>query len=436
VVLAVTDLADRPLPSTEVRWALETSGGRTAGGENVTDQGGLAAVAPSIPDRPGPFVLEVGARWAEGGPVALQGFAAPEPVELTLPDRIVEFRSGRIGPGAEPGFAALTLADSLGQVRVVSVHLEASGRPVAGQSDRISGSSPRLGLLDHRGLRRDRPVVVVRDRWVEIGPAGALLAHPHVPLPPARGKDPVDVHPAGPCDPATDAPGLLVTYAGAGVVGFYDAEGQAVDAIPRDLGVLASGCVSDQGGSQARMLVVEGSEVGLQLSTKVGNAHLFRDWLAVNVGMGFAPALGGEPAVLLGVQLAVNDFVVSRVSLARGGDGFGFETVGIDSPPEIPFSTVGGDLDGDGVLDVAALFRRRGQPGDPARYALWVVSGRVHRGTRIAGVLPVGEAGFRAPQLMLIDLDGDGADELLVGERSGFERGTSPTRILRFDLDD
>jgi hypothetical protein len=434
VVLAVTDLLDRPLPSTPVRWAVEAGAGRAASGENVSDQAGLAAIAPAIPARPGPFVLEVGARWADGGPLALPGFAAPEPGVLTVPGRIVEYRAGRVGPAAEPGVVGLTMADATGQVRVVALHVGAAGAPVVTESAPIAGSSPRLGLLDHRDARRDRPVVVVRDRWVEVEPGGALRAHPHVPLPPAQGKDPLDVHPAGPCEGSAGGPQLLVTYQGAGVVGIYDAEGQAVDAITRDLGVLASGCVSDQDGRLSRLLVVEGAEVGLQLSTRIGATHLFRDWLAVNVGMGFAPPLAGAPGLLLGVQLSVNDFVVSRVSLVRGVDAFDFETVGLDSPPEIPFATEGGDLDGDGVLDVVALFRRRAAPGDPARYALWVVSGREHRGRRIAGEALVGEAGFRAPTLMLLDLDGDGAEEVLVGERSALERGLAPTRLLRFDL--
>ena len=89
------------------------------------------------------------------------------------------------------------------------------------------------------------------------------------------------------------------------------------------------------------------------------------------------------------------------------------------STPAAPFEPAAGDLDGDGTVDVTGLLV--GPPADggtnPDTFVLLSL-GRTLNGplAHVSGVL--GPLDLCNPQVWLQDWDGDGTDDLLVGERA------------------
>jgi hypothetical protein len=437
VIMKVTDRAGVALAGTDVLWSVEGAGGLASQGQGVTDGEGKLGVRPALPPQPGPFLLDVKVRWAPRGPPLVTGFVAPTPEAVTLVGRALELRAGRVGPGGAPGFVALLKTDTPREVQLAFVYRGPAGNLLEVYSPKIPGAGAGLGLFDFRGDVQDRVVVVTDQSWVEVAPDGILTNRDYRPPVAALGRTPRRILPTGPCLASPDSPQVLVTY-DANAVGFFDLDANLVGGFSQNLDVVASGCVADQDGADIRTLVIDGGvQVGLLLAAEISpNLYVTLPWVAVASGTGFSPPVGDTPRLLLGTQLNVNDFVVSRARWAREGESLELEMQGLDGPPEIPVANQGGDVDGDLALDVMSLYGTQAQQGVPVRWSLWGVLGRTHRGIRMSGSFDLGEERRTNPTLMLLDLDADGVDDVVVAERDDPLQpvGANTTRVEVYSM--
>ncbi len=419
VVVTIVDFLGQPLPGADVRWQVVGASGEGPIGRSTSDGEGRVSIDVQLPTRAGPFVLDVRVRWAEDDEVPIPGFVVPAPEVHSIEGRVIDVRGGRIGPNAEPGFVALTSGGLPGTRRVVFVWRAANGDLQMRYSQSVNGFDAVIGLLSN-STGRERPVVVTESEWYEFTPDGApLFSTVYEPPAGAVGAAPFSIHPAGPCVDDAMGPFVIVSY-DAPDAAIYDATGLRVASFGGRIDTVSAGCVSDDRGGLVRMLVLNQPNLGLVVAAELEpNMFALREWYAISSGMSFSPRINGSDALLLGTQLSVNDFVVSRLKVARTEDGFELVMAGLDSPPAPPVRNRGGEIDGDEALDVVSLFTRpRVDTFEASRYAVWSVLGRETRGRRVAGDfdLPVPE--LVDPELLLVDIDQDGADDIIVVERT------------------
>ncbi|MBK6685657.1 MAG: hypothetical protein IPG45_14400 [Deltaproteobacteria bacterium] len=442
IVLRVTDARsadpeagqDEPLLGVDVRWQVVGSGGSGASGEAVSNAMGDVAIMPALPTRAGPYQLDVKVAWAESPPEGVSGFVSPPPEQVRIPARTLAYQAGRIGPNGEPGLAAL-LVDQLRSVKVALIYRSPSTGEILQQiSDSIAADAAVLGLLDVPGRNRDRPVVITRTSWLEVGADASLIprATYQAPISPPRRAVPF-----GDCS-ATRAPELLVIYGSLGdTVSVYEDDGTRRTGFAGGIDVLASGCVADQTGTEFRTLVIDDLiNGGLQIAAEL-QPSMFAglQWFAVAFGMSFVEPLGDSPGLLLGTQLLVNDFVVARLGLDRlDDDRFELSEIGLDAPPSVPQANRGGDLDGDRNLDVVSLFGRPSGLGQPVQFAVWAALHATLDGRRLAGEFDVGQPTSRAPELFVLDLDLDGIDDVITAEMNGEDAGATSTAIEIYSM--
>jgi hypothetical protein len=418
VSIDVRDVFGAPLAGIDALYSIEGAQGTGASGRVSSDGQGKLMISPELPARPGPFVLDVRVRWADT-PVILGGVIAPIMEPLQLSGRVFGYRTGNIGTMREEGFAAV-VAESLASERILVVFEDSmTGMREQNLSEPIVGLiAPVLGIIDFAGRGRDRVIAVNDGAWYEIGPDGSLAERTAYSNPPGT-TIPVSVMTTGPCTGSgpMDVPRVLIEFAES-IVGEYSTEGVLEGAFPlnADADVVASGCVSDQNNKINRTLVIGfPGGIGVLPAVPEGMEFLVASWFALPSAIAFSPALGDGRRLMFGTQLSVNDIVVSRVSLARGIDSLEVVTEGLDAIPAVPLTTVAGDMDGDELVDAVSLFRRQtGENEQPL--AIWAVLGREHRGRRISADVNLGTTGLRDPQLMLVDIDRDGLDDVLLGE--------------------
>ncbi|MEQ9502542.1 MAG: hypothetical protein RIT81_37070 [Deltaproteobacteria bacterium] len=420
VVVTIVDFLGQPLPGADVRWQVVGASGEGPIGRGTSDGEGRVSIDAQLPTRAGPFVLDVRVRWAEGDAAAIPGFVVPPPTIDAIEGRVFDVRAGRIGPNGEPGFVALKDGDLPRTRRVVFVYQVPGGALQMRTSQAINGTVAALGLLSPT-TGRDRPVVITESEWYEFTTDGApLFSTAYEPPPGALGAAPLAIHEAGPCTDDADGPYVIVSY-DAPNAAIFDATGMQRGEFGGRLDTISAGCVSDEKGGLVRMLVLNQQNIGLVVAAELTpQQYALREWYAIASGMSFAPSINGSERLLLGTQLSVNDFVVSRLKIERTGPG-AFELVmaGLDSPPAPPVRNRGGEVDGDGTLDVISLFTRpRVDAFEPPRYAVWGVLGREARGRRVAGDFDLPMPELVDPELLLVDIDQDGADDIVIVERS------------------
>lgn len=440
IILQVSDALGAPLPGVPAEYVVDGAGGPGAFGSQNADDSGRISITPNLPDRPGPFVLDVRVRWAKSGPIWLPGFLLRPAEVVALPGRTLDFRSGRVGPMAEPGFVALS-SDGRGSSRALLVFEDGrsstrkilSTPPVAG--------SPLLGLIEDSAGGRDRAILVSRDAWSEVTPEAELLARPTYSRP-AQSGAPRRVLARGGCRPEEkNTRGAFVELEG-GMVGEYSDEGALVDAFSLSddptfsVELLASGCISNQDGSLERTLAVGvGSGIGVYLAIFGGpDDFLLAPWFALPSAIAFAPRAEGRPGWVFGTQLDVNDIVVSRATIERRADDAAVRIQGLDPVPAVPISIAAGDIDGDGQVDVLSLVRQSDEAGLD-HLILSGTLGREHARRRVTGDVdlgPLAPTRIRAPTLLVVDLDRDGVDDVLIAETSPSASGTeSRLELLR-----
>lgn len=436
VTITVTDFRGERLGGADVRWQVIGPGGPSDIGRATSDGDGRVSIAPDLPGIAGPFVLEVRVRWAEQAPEPIPGFVVPNAEVMELSGRIFDVRSGHVGPNGEPGFVALAGTDILGSRRLIFVYRASSGGELltrVGQS--VPAVSAALGLLDVPGEDRDRAIMVTDDAWYEYTTDGQpLRSDAYEPPPRARGAAPLSIHPAGGCPVPSTGPSVVISY-DAEDAGIYEQNGLLTIAFNQRIEALAGGCVTDEKGTPTRMLVLNQRDIGLVVAAELTPAQFaVREWFAVPSGMSFA-RVDARTSVLLGTQLVVNDFVVSRLTIQRTmADQFDLVMQGLDSPPAPPTRNRGGKIDDDELLDVVSLFTRPRFVGEPARYALWAALGVEHRGRRIAGDFDLPQPELIAPEMMLLDLDQNAKDDVVIVERSAFDLLATTARVEIYSM--
>jgi hypothetical protein len=426
----VTDLDRRPLDGVEVRWEIDGAGGSGSNGSTATATSGRALILPDLPVRPGPFVLDVAIRWAEQDPEPVTGFVHPRARVGTLPARVYDYRGGLVGPNAEPGFVALIDGTALGTYQVAHVYQNAAGEMEKRFSEDIATSLPQLGLIDpENGGERARAIVVGIDDWTEVGVDGALTPRVYS----SQGLAPVAIEMSGSCEPGSP-PQIFISYE-LEAIGIFNAEAEG-ELFTAFVDLIASGCVTDEVAGLRRILILEDFERDLFVGALVGNEFIGQYWLAVPNGIGFAPSIGSSTdSLLLGTQLSVNDVVISRYVVRSGQMNLMLVERGLDSPNGLPLFTDGGDIDGDELLDVASLLDQRVTIDDPPRFAIFSALGRMREGKRITGDFPIASsATLRDPEMILVDFDRDGSDDVVIAERTAFEPAGVETRFEVYEM--
>jgi hypothetical protein len=437
IALRVRDVLGRPIAGVAANYSVEGVAGTGSSGQTTTDESGTSSITPALPDRPGPFVLDVRVRWAESSPLFLSGVIAPMAESLTLPSRALDYRAGSIGGNRERGFVAL-LADTPGSVTVMAVFQNAlTGIREMNESNPITGAGvPRLGLIDYSGRGRDRMIVVGDAGWFEVGADGSL-AQRNVYQSPPMTTQPLRILTDGACIGARpeDEPKVIIEFREQ-IIGVYSTEGELIDAFAlgddplNPIHLIASGCVTNERNTLERVLVAGfANSIGVfplveYVEAKRPNSMLPRflntTWFALPQALAFAPPLGDGRRQMFGTQLAVNDIVVARASISHplrdqarntGEETFDIIVEGSDKIPNVPLATTAGDIDGDKLVDAVSLFQR-----NETNLAVWAVLGREHSARRISADVDLGTAGLRSPQLMLVDIDRDGFDDILLGE--------------------
>jgi hypothetical protein len=424
----VTDLDERPLAGVEVRWEIDGAGGSGSNGAVTTSKDGRALILPQVPTRPGPFVLDVATRWAETDPAPVTGFVHPIPAVGTLPGRVYDYRGGPIGPNAEPGFAAL-IDGGPGAYKVAYVYQNSEGQLQTRISQDVITSAPQLGLIDPRDDgERARAFVVGIDDWTEIGIDGSLTPRTYT----SPGLLPVAVEMSGSCEPGSPQQ-VFISYE-ADVIGIFNDQAQGALFQDFDLDLIASGCVTDEVAGDRRILILLDFDLGLIVGALVGEDLIGQYWLAINSGVGFARELGlGGDGLLLGTQLSGNDIIISRNVVRSADDTLRLVERDLDSPNGLPLSTDGGDIDGDGLLDVVSLLDARVTIDDPSRFTIFAALGKVRGGKRITADFEIASSAMlRDPEMILLDLDRDGSDDVVVGDRTGLE--IIPPLETRFEI--
>ncbi|MBI3181677.1 MAG: hypothetical protein HYZ28_06005 [Myxococcales bacterium] len=397
-----------------------------------TTRAGTAELALKLPPRAGPFLAEVRPKWWDGRVAAVPGVLVRAPVIRPLPAAAADFRAGRVGQGGTPGIAVLALPGA-GEAAVLQLIRDSSApgglREVPPKAS-IPGPA-KLGMMDFPGRDRDVPVLVSARpcpggsgaTWVEVQPDGA-----HTPkcfTPPAAGVEPLALLSTHECLAAkeTGAPRVVAIMEG-GTSGLYRPDGTlerplfpGQPLLPR-----ASGCVASEDGASYRLWLLrhlgDTSGVGLTAALEQPGGRLFGPlpWRGLELGVDFPGPLEDSPRPFLATQLQGNSFTVSRVLAGVQEELPWFRILSADPVPAMPVATRGGDIDGDGHLDAVSLLEMGRQPQETAGWALWVSSAKQHRGQHIAG--PVNLEGLRLqrPWLGLIDLDEDGADDIVLGD--------------------
>jgi hypothetical protein len=192
--------------------------------------------------------------------------------------------------------------------------------------------------------------------------------------------------------------------------------------------VMESGCVSDQTTEEKhRVLVLSVDHNGQEENELVIDSYGALSSVelpALISDVGFSPALGREPAMLMVSHLGVDGPELSRLKIRLMGSGQEplLEEVTRDHLIGAPISVGGGDIDGDGIIDVVGLIPVTFS-GETAQFYLQATLGCEHRGKRVSGLMLVGSSfgSFVNPRIWLTDFDGNGVDDIVLVKLDGHE---------------
>ncbi|HTM23462.1 MAG TPA: hypothetical protein VL172_23225 [Kofleriaceae bacterium] len=416
VTATVVDARGQPLIDAEVRFTVLGPAAEDSDGAAATDDRGRAVLAPQPPTLPGPQALDVRVRWNRVTTDSLLGFGAPPTWFATpipgdsddLASADATYAVGAIGPAGEPGFAALGRVASGGGKQVLLAWYDGADF-VTVTSPTINGALA-IGLVRGAADSRDRVVTLTATQWIEIDPAGTLDTH----VSPDIGRPATRIVPAGNC---TGQPldTILVSFSD-DTLELFDAGRNVVsDAtftdLPSGARIAGSGCVSATGDADLhRTIAYSSGTAKLEIRTDLDGGRSGQ-LAALAQGVGFAPPLGGE-AHLLASEVEVDGVRLSRWRLVPlGGDQLELEKVTDDGSVAPPLSTRGGDIDGDGQVDVVALLNF-GDRDAATLFRVRVTLAVPHQGGRLSG-LSQSEA-LSKPRLLLHDFDGDAIDDVLI----------------------
>lgn len=423
----LVDFRNEGLADAEVRVRILSPAGVSAVETTRTDGDGRWVILAAAPIVPGPFVAELRARGGADDATRLSGFIIPPIETRTLPGDGVDHRAGRVGPNGKPGVVSLIRTET-GKLRASLLYRDGAGGFTEVQSPELQGTIGALGLVLRPNRARDLPVVVTEAGWWSVEEDGTLTRSANYVLP-LFDPNPVSVEAFQDCD---SDPVIVVSYA-QGLTRFHDEAGsRTLDFGANAFSVFAAGCLTNELGGETRLMVANEPGSGLVLIAEdPGNPFLVRGWVAWTQGMGFARAEDGTK-LLVGTQLLVNDFVISRARIRFSGpDVFDITTYDFEQPPHLPVFNLFGDISGDGKQDTLALLDASEVPGDGTDFELWASLGGTVEGLTLRGAAPVEpeSAPLKDPRLMLVDLDEDGVKDAVIAERS-----TTSRRVLIYAL--
>ncbi|RMH38863.1 MAG: hypothetical protein D6689_18205 [Deltaproteobacteria bacterium] len=413
----VTDLAGHPLAGAPVVWRVYGPGGEGEPGDAVTDAQGRAELTVDVPAAPGPAAVVAASRWMAAPPEPIVGFREPETLSVpvpvgvpALPRNAVRYVVGRIGPAGEPGFAVFGEPSGGGSGRAVFFAYR------DGDAFRTAESPPVPGLLAlglARGAERDEVFTIVADRWIEIRPDGSLSATPL----PTSGLTATEIRSVGACDLGGD-PDVVLAHAGDQWVALTAerAIAASVFATPPDgaQALLGTGCATATTGA-LRRVALYAVDSGPPVVVADLNGRRQTVWPVFGQAVGFSRALPGRAAPLLGVEVDIDGFAIARYELvASGAAGLDLQKIGADDAITVPVTPAGGDFDGDGVLDVAAILEFGRTDDDETAFRSQITLGVTlgAGGPHLSGVSR--EAQLPGPRLFVADATGDGIDDLWI----------------------
>jgi hypothetical protein len=418
--VVVTDALGRPLAETTLDWRLVGPGGEALTGEATSDEAGRTQLELPAPRLPGPAALEVGARWARNRPPSTIAFSEPAgmlrhelsgAIERGADTSLQRSRYvvGRVGPDGQMGFAALGPIARREEPREVVVAYVEDGALHAAAAE-LPPQTFALGLLPDGD--RERVVSIAPDVWLEIGPPDD------------------DALPVAESPLEGDAAGAIVRLAECGgdeqeailaqrqsALVAFGPDGSPAPSPFDTLGgrgtLVHAGCVADLDGTARRVVVLQPRLENETLIAADFDGRLRVATLEASaVTVGFAPSLDDAPPALLAHTSGLTGNAIARYRLAPAGDaGLDLVAIDIDAAPQFPLSVAGADVDGDGRVDVVALYLV-GLEEDVSAYRTGIHLGLDHRGARLAGMSPTAHA--VSPQLFAADFNGNGRDDLVI----------------------
>jgi hypothetical protein len=440
----VRDRRGQSLSGIQGLWSVTGAGGAGDSGEGTSDPDGRLSIQPRAPAQAGPFFVSLTVRWGtvERAIVPAAATAGGEPVTLT--GRALAYRAGRIGPTGEPGVVALVDdgGTRAGGVRVPrGRRLRAAHQPPAGHGLGAGHPGGAARPTHQRPRPRHRPGRPRVDRG--LARTARIVRQPLAAPGLGFGRARSFVS-ATEC--RVGAPPRAMIGFDDGFVGVYGGNGAPlsnhfvyrfpVTVFPLD--PLGSGCMDIEGTGPVRTYVLSPRSLPLYVITERNVADIVvAGFIALTAGIGFVPPSKANVGLLLGTQIAGNDFTLAR---ARGrvigtGDDEQLELVSEGTDP-IPFefspvTTTAGDLDGDGKLDVVSLFGSSSDGITLDTYQVWSYLALEVGGRRISGPIVDKLPGMVAPELLLIDLDRDTTPDIVVGDRPAAGAATTKLEIFR-----
>jgi hypothetical protein len=394
--IGIYDAYGNPAPNIRVEWVVAGPRGAHPDSDR-SDASGQIAI-PVAPDPvPGPFVVDLRVRWADFNPQRASGFLRPPAISDEPLGEIADVVAGKFTD--TEGLAILSYEGAGLALRFCT-----GARFECGTAYSIPQPDGRLVRIPP-----DRVMVVTAESWYSAAATGAIdpipLAEP-TPVPQLAVA-------AGAC-PFDDRILLFFESYDHGV---FDLEGNELD--EEELGdfgtLIASGCATTSDDRLVRTHVVSDDE-SAYLFVLDGDDLYFTDWLIA--GEGVAMGDGGE-GILLGTQLDLDDVVISRVELDID-EGLYFEIVDTDRPPGFPERTAGGDVDGDGALDVVSILSGYDFELNRESLLLWIALGKTSSASRISSAVLIDDLSLctdDVPDLFLADGDGDSVDEIVLVDR-------------------
>lgn len=423
-MVTVADSRGDPVRAIETRWTVTGPGDEISTGSTNTDGNGRAMITPQAPALPGPLAVDVRPRWIRATPASLLAFTAPTTVfEAMLPgdadgDLSVStealYRVGRIGPNGEMGVAALgpsTSPVSVGRIAYIAYYDPQASPPFRTATSARIPNAWALGMISVGD--RDQLFTITGGAWIDIAPDGTLSSLPA----PHPGNAALLIADSGGCSAPSGE--VLAVFTDDSVRTFGPGGAAAdspFDDEPATSRLLATGCAAAADGEIYRVAAYGENTLQVRLVAEMdeprsGNATL------LPAGIGFTPALG-DPPYLLGTELSISGTEIVRYRLlALGARILGLEEMDRDATPTVPVSTGGGDFDGDGELDIAALIQF-GESDRGTQFRTLMALEVPHGSGRLLGMSARTEA--RRPRTFVADFDGDGLDELVVATPQTF----------------
>ncbi|MCU0665152.1 MAG: hypothetical protein MUC50_22855 [Myxococcota bacterium] len=292
------------------------------------------------------------------------------------------------------------------------------------------------------GKSRDRVFLLplgFGSAWYELDTTGKVLLR-HSYTPPLAGLSAQQYSVVRSCGLAEGRASILIGFDG-GLFRLYEPEGgQPLAAQPLaklgeaggsfgELTVMANGCIGEFDGSGEHLAVLTSAKDGGNQSivVEIGGELVPFPWSRPLSSFATAVKRGEyEPAALLIGQMGTGNAEVIRVRLQRAENAKDSALVAdaVDSLLAMPSFIAAGEIDGRAEsgadMDLAAVVSFSNAAQGSADHFAQIVSGHTYKGHRLVGLFNIAQkdSSGLTPHMALIDVSGDGFDDLVVLRRS------------------